>query len=191
MRKFRILVVLAIGLFALASAAPARAVTLTPVCAGGCFDVAIEIDATLNSVQLTMDFGGYVGTASNHPDLEAVAFKLYTNDDVVWTPAAGNPFASYTPGGLSDGGCNGSGEGWDCFAGTFDIIAAGKPELTLNYDITGAAALRDAADSSFKAKFGPQNGWLISEKMIPEPTGAAMFLIGGLVMGSAVRRRGA
>jgi hypothetical protein len=52
-------------------------------------------------------------------------------------------------------------------------------------------ALLGAGESSFKAEFGSatENGWLISEKMIPEPTGAAMFLIGGVVMSSAIRRR--
>ena len=46
----------AIALFALAAAAPASAVTLAPACTGGCFGVDIEIDVTLTSVQLTMDF---------------------------------------------------------------------------------------------------------------------------------------
>jgi hypothetical protein len=195
----RIVAALAVALFALASAAPASAVTLAPACAGDCFGVDIEMDVTLTSVQLTMDFEDYVGTASfppGHPDLQAIAFKLYTNDDVDWTFVSGyldsNPFSSFDSfvnGGLSNGGCNGSGNGWDCFVGNLDIIAEGKPTLTLNYAISNADALLGAGDSSFKAKFGPDNGWLISEKMIPEPTGAAMFLVGGVVMSSAIRRR--
>ena len=131
---------------------------------------------------------------AGHPDLQAIAFKLYTNDDVIWAFDSGdldsNPFTSFNSfvnGGLSNAGCNGN--GWDCFLGNLDIIAEGRPTLTLNYSISNADALRTAGDSSFKAKFGPDNGWLISEKMIPEPTGAAMFLVGGVVMSSAIRRR--
>jgi hypothetical protein len=190
-----------IAFFALAAATPASALTLTPACAGGCFGVDIELDVTLTSVQLTMDFEDYVGAATSppgHSDLEAIAFKLYTNDDVVWTFDSGDldsaPFTgfnSFVNGGLSNGGCNGNGNGWDCFNGNLDIIAAGKPTLTLNYNISNADALLGAGDSSFKAEFGSEtdNGWLISESMIPEPTGAALFLVGGVVISSATRRR--
>jgi hypothetical protein len=185
----RIFAALAVALFALASAGPASALSLTPAnCPGDCYGVDIELDVTLTSVQLMMDFQNYVGTVPAHDDLEAIAFKLYTTE-VVWTPAPGNPFDDFTNGGLNSNGCSDSGNGWDCFAGNFDIIAAGKPTLTLDYTITGATALLGAGDSSFKAKFGPQDGWLISESMIPEPTGAALFLVGGVVMSSGIRRR--
>ena len=96
MRASRGFAALAIALFALASAGPAGAVSLVPVCADGCFGVDIELDVTLTSVQLTMHFQNYVGTSSFHPDLEAVACKLNTNDDVTWDPVPGNPFASFT-----------------------------------------------------------------------------------------------
>lgn len=197
----RILAALAVSLFALASGAPAQALTLTPVCADGCFGVDISVDVTLTDVQLTMDFEDYVGTDTfppGHAELEAVAFKLFTNDDVNWTFVSGSldsdPFTSFETlvnGGLADGGCTATGFGWDCFLGNLDIIAEGKPTLTLNYAISNADALLGAGDSSFKAEFGSatDNGWLISEKMVPEPTGAAMFLVGGVVMGSAIRRR--
>ena len=199
MRVSQTCAALAVALFALASAAPASAVTLAPACAGNCFGVDIELDVTLTSVQLTMDFEGYVGTATfppGHSDLEGIAFKLYTNDDVHWTFVSGDldsaPFASFDSfvnGGLNNSGCNGSGSGWDCFLGNLDIIAAAKPSMTLNYSISNAEALLGASGSSFKAKFGPDNGWLISEKMIPEPTGAALFLVGGVITSSAIRRR--
>lgn len=201
MRASRALSVLPVVLFALASTRPAGAITLVPACAGDCFGVDIEVDVTLTSVQLTMDFEHYVGTATfppGHSDLEAIAFKLYTNDDVSWTFVSGtldsDPFADFDSlqeGGLADGGCTGSGHGWDCFEGNLDIIAEGNPTLTLNYSISNADALLGAGASSFKAEFGDvdQNGWLISEAMVPEPTGAAMFLVGGVVMSSAIRRR--
>jgi len=149
----------AIALFALASAAPAGALTLAPACAGDCFGANIEADVTLTRVRLTMDFENYVGRGTlppRHPVPEGIAFKLYTNDDVVWTfDSSGvhsNPFTSF-----------------NSFV---------HPGLNNN-----------SGGSSFKARFGPHNRGPISEAMIPEPAGAAMFLIGGVVMSSAVRRR--
>jgi hypothetical protein len=167
---------------------------------GDCFGVDIEVDVTLTSVQLVMDFENYVGETTfppGHKDLEAIAFKVFTNDDVIWTFASGSldsdpfttSFDTLVNGGLADSGCKGSGEDWDCLAGSLDIIAAGKPTMTLNYSISNADALRGAGDSSFQAKFGPEDGWLISEALIPEPTGAALFLVGSFVVRSSVRRR--
>lgn len=200
MRAFRF--ALAVALFGLLSAGSASAITLVPECTGGCFGVDIELNVTLTSVQLTMDFEDYVGTPSfppGHPDLEAIAFKLYTNDDVEWELDSAyldladfdGGFDTLTNGGLNDSGCKGTGDGWDCFAGSLDILDEEnlKPELTLNYIISNADALRGAGESSFQAKFGPDNGWLISETMIPEPTGAALFLVGGVVVSSSIRRR--
>jgi hypothetical protein len=201
MSTSRIISVLAFALFASVAGAPANALTLTPACEGDCFGVDIEVEVTLTSVQLTMDFEDYVGTETfppGHPELEAIAFKLFTNDDVNWEFVSGSldsdPFTgfdSFVNGGLANGGCTGSGNGWDCFLGNLDIVAEGNPILTLNYAISNADALLGAGASSFKAEFGSatDNGWLISEKMIPEPSGAAMFLVGGVVMGSAIRRR--
>ena len=195
----RTTVALAIALFASASAGPAIALTMVPGCADGCFGVDIVVDATLTSVQVSMDFENYAGTATfppGHSDLEAIAFKLYTNDDVNWTFVSGtldsDPFTSFDSfvnGGLNNSGCDGNGNGWDCFLGNLDIIAEGKPTMTLNYSISNADALSGTGDSSFKAKFGPENGWLISENLIPEPNSAVLFLVGGVVVSSAIRRR--
>jgi hypothetical protein len=210
----------AVALFALASAGPARALSLFPECAGDCYGLDsddIRVDVTLNSVQLTMNFQTYGGSDTNppgHPNLEGIAFKLFTNDDVNWNPESAwgrfgdkefgpleptlAPF-QFAEGVLSNNGCSdkGSGNGWDCFEATEELDIIGlinavppeDPVLELNFNISNAEALRGAGESSFKVDFGPQNGWLLSEALLPEPTGAALFLVGALVINSAMRRR--
>jgi hypothetical protein len=196
---------LAVALFALVSAKPASALSLYPACTGDCFGVDITVNVSLTNLQIIMDFENYVGTSGfppGHPNLEAFALKIFTNDAVTYSFVSGdldgNSYTNYTtqdPGGLANGGCKDVGTGWDCFAyddpvpGPLDIIADGKRTLTLNYTISNAGALRGAGDSSIQVLFGPDNGWLISEALIPEPTGAALFLVGGVVLHSSVRRR--
>lgn len=102
-------------------------------------------------------------------------------------------------GGISAGGCSGSGSGFDCA----DWIAAGPGTpvggtLSFEFDqtVNNGAFFAGLEGSSIKVRYvdanGTKVGALVSESLssppIPEPTAALVFAAGLAVIGSRTRR---
>jgi hypothetical protein len=88
-----------------------------------------------------------------------------------------------------NGTCSEGPSGFVCLtlAAPQDMLADGKT-YSYTFSVTGILA---QDEWSYRGKFGPGTGWVISETAppIPEPTSAAVFGLGALIVGAALRRR--
>ncbi len=142
----------------------------------------------------SMDFAGYAGSSSDHQYLTNIAFKAFTSmsvvtlDEIIWTAATDGDL--FSPSNVNNSGCvtgPGSNAGMVCVELDPAVDATMGGEIFAHFTVTGDL---DLSEWSYRGKFGPENGWVISESgvPIPEPTAAMLFAVGLLVARSRVRR---
>ena len=104
------------------------------------------------------------------------------------------------PGGISAGGCSGSGSGFDCadwIAAGVGTAVGGTLSFVFDQTVGNGALFAGLEKSSIKVRYvdaeGRKIGALVSESLsssapIPEPTAALVFAAGLAVVGSRSRR---
>lgn len=139
----------------------------------------------------SMNFTGYQGSVSNHPNLTHVAFKAFKS---IGTVVLDNPSLGELdwPSNVSNGGCADPPQNAKmvCVTLTPAQSATGGGTFSAAFSVTGGVLKTD--EWSYRGKFGPGNGWVISESAtppIPEPTSAAVFALGALIAGGVLHRR--
>lgn len=144
----------------------------------------------------SMDFTGYEGSATQHPYLTNIAFKAFSDisfvdiDSIVWTtPTDGTLVYPSNINGQSGGCVTGSGSeaGMVCVDLDPYVDATSGGEIVASFTVTGDLL----GDSwSYRGKFGPERGWVISESgaPVPEPTAAMLFAAGLLLARFRMRR---
>jgi hypothetical protein len=183
----------------LLSSAALTAGTIGPDC-GSCFGGVYSVSADLLStaglqqtwrVTYDLDLTGYNGP-STATYVSAVAAKVVSGPNLYdWETAVpgGTPTNGTwvdKTGGLSNGGCNGSGGGWVCLQWTSGAQLLVGSAYTWVFDVTiQSGTLLDIG--SIKADFDPGNGIILSENInvpgvrVPEGGAAELtLLLGGL-----------
>ena len=130
----------------------------------------------------------------NHQFLTEVGFKLSdlnsTDDDTV--SMVGDFGTLYFPSNVNQGsdGCDtdGSNAQFACVTLRNPIDATVDGTYVFQFNLTGDYTLTDA---TFRGKFGPGTGWIISETgaPIPEPSAALVFGMGAMIVGRRSIRR--
>lgn len=156
----------------------------------------ITVDPTgtvgVYEVTLTLDTADFVGDAT-HDVVQSLGFKAFTSvTDVslISTSYAGD---LYWPSNVNNTNPNcdqdGSSAGFVCFDYVPDVSATSDLVITTRFSVTGT--LDETLAWSFRGKYGTGPGWVISTSAppIPEPTSAAVFGLGALIVGAALRRR--
>ncbi len=154
-------------------------------------------------ILLTIDTSGYTGSGVA---IDSVALKISSAADDAKLVSAPGGLSSWTlvPGGLSGGGCNGSGSGFECasYTGPSRVGAAVGGTLSWIFDVDVHGALfTDLAAASIKARYvtngGAKTGDLVSENItlgpptsVPEPS-SALLLAAGVGIALWRRRRSA
>jgi hypothetical protein len=131
--------------------------------------------------------------ATGHEYLTDIGFKAFSSvesaslDAIVWNTSTSGTF--FESGNVSNAGCEGpSSAGFICVADlapSVDATMGGVFRAT--FTVTGTIKLDEW---TFQGKFGPENGWLISETAapVPEPSAALVFGL-GIVLAESLRRR--
>jgi hypothetical protein len=147
-------------------------------------------EGTFN-VEWYMNFAGYEGEEDDHQFLTEIAFKAFTNVTAVslvgidpMTAVSGDDIY---PSNVNNGGCDpGSDANMVCVSLTEGIDATMGGDVTAYFSVTGDLKLDEWA---YRGKFGPEDGWVISEGAtpIPEPSAALVFAAGLVVASVRVR----
>lgn len=157
----------------------------------GTLDVEGPIGSGAGTFEVTwsIDLDGFEGTATDHPQLTDIGFKAFAQvssvrvDELMWSN--GTTGTLFESGNISNAGCTGpSPAGFVCMTG-FDPVIDATLGGTFSARFTVEGRLADD-EWSFRGKFGPQNGWVISETAaapIPEPSAAILFALGAVVAG--------
>ncbi len=147
----------------------------------------------------TMDFEGYEGGVDNHQYLTHIAFKafsdisylkldsiLYVNVDSMTSSVSG--LALY-PANVNSSGCaDGSMAGLVCVELDPRVDATNDGEIFAYFTVIGDLKLDEW---SYRGKFGPKTGWVISESAtpVPEPSAALVFALGLVTVSTRMRAR--
>ena len=152
-----------------------------PILAGtGSYDVA-----------WSMDFTDYEGSVGDHQYLTNIAFKAFTDitavnlDSVSWGSVVGG--TALYPANVNNGGCDaGSNAGMVCVTLDPMVDATMGSEFSAHFTVVGDL---DLAEWSYRGKFGPEDGWVISESSapVPEPSAALVFAAGIAIASVRVR----
>ena len=163
-------------------------------------------------ITLSVDTDGYTGAGEY---LDQVGLKVSSrapfSETLVSAPGGVSAW-SLAPGGISNNGCSGSGNGFLC-ANSLSVLNSGKgveiepgngsgADYTWVFDVTvsNGKLFTGVDDASVKARFvdtfGRKTGSLVSEDItlatvtaVPEPETYAMLLAGLGLMGFVARRR--
>ena len=143
-------------------------------------------------VTWSLNSSTFVGDAT-HNVVQSLAFKAFTSISAVSVaPTDSGPAGTlYWPSNVNgNGGANcvtSSEAGFVCFDFVPDVATGGT--ISKTFLVTGT--LNEGLDWSFRGKYGTGTGWVISASAppVPEPTSAAVFGLGALMVGAALRRR--
>ena len=194
---------------AILSGAVAKADTIGPggctSCLGSSYTLSYATTTTANvfDVTLVVDASGFSNPSSDL--LNSVSLKVSSATPTATLISAPTGFSSTIAGGLSAGGCNGSGSGFFCSESSGLGLAVGQPSdiysFTWAVTVANAGVLFTGVDeASVKALYvganGRQNG-ITSENItldsgmtaVPEPTSIALFGSGLLAAAGAIKRR--
>jgi hypothetical protein len=129
--------------------------------------------------------------ATGHTLLTHVAFKAFSSIDNVALddPTVG---ALNYPSNINGSCAASSPAGFVCVTLANPVLATAGGTFDVTFDVTGGVLAKD--EYSFRGKFGPRTGWVISESAppgseIPEPSAAIVFGSGLLLVGARLRRR--
>lgn len=156
-----------------------------------------SIDADTTKVVWSLDTTGFndgEAVSTNHEDLTHIAFKVggVTSVSLV-DPTLGTV---NFPSNVSNGGCSGSSPAsFVCLTLDNPIDATVNQLIEVEFLVEGNLDLN--GEVAFRGKYGPGNGWVISEtatpgrgeEPIPEPSAALVFAAGLLIAGSRMRAR--
>lgn len=153
----------------------------------------IEAGTGTYDVVWSMDFEGFEGATDDHQYLTEVAFKAFhditsvTLDSIIWTSSVTG--SALYPANVNNSGCvDGSSAGMVCVTLDPSVDATMGGELIANFTVEGDL---DMSSWSYRGKFGPENGWVISESAapVPEPSAALVFAAGMVVASVRMRAR--
>lgn len=151
---------------------------------GGNFTVLWSIDFT--------NFDDADAIATGHEYLTNVGFKAFNKNSIITLDDL-SIGTFYYPSNVSNGGCDTSSSASLACVTLNDpgILATGGGTFSVLFNVSNGTLLGEES-WSFRGKYGPDDGWVISENNncppIPEPTAALIFGLGALVVGSASRR---
>jgi hypothetical protein len=140
----------------------------------------------------TTGFNDATATSTNHTLLTHIAFKAFTSlSSVSFAAEPGDNLTGtlFANSNLSGNGCSLiASAGFVCVDIT-DVDATINTVYQKSFLVVGT--LDTTLAWTFKGKYGPGPGWVISEQAppIPEPASAALFGLGVLVAGAALRKR--
>jgi hypothetical protein len=141
----------------------------------------------------SMDFAGYEGSVDDHQYLTHIAFKAFSDisavtlESTTWDSAVSG--TALYPSNVNNGGCTaGSNAKMVCVTLDSDVDATMGGEFSARFSVTGDLNL---SEWSYRGKFGPEDGWVISESAapIPEPSAALVFAAGIGVISARMRSR--
>jgi hypothetical protein len=141
----------------------------------------------------SMDFTGYEGSVGDHQYLTNIAFKAFSDitmvslDSTTWDSAVSG--SALYPANVNNGGCQaGSNAKMVCVTLDPAVDATMGGEFSAHFTVTGDLNL---SEWSYRGKFGPENGWVISESAapVPEPSAALVFAAGLAVISARMRSR--
>jgi hypothetical protein len=137
------------------------------------------------SIDLT-NFDDADAVATGHTLLTHVAFKAFTSISSVELddPTVGN---LAFPSNVSNAGCAASSPaGFVCVTLASPVLATAGGTYDVSFTVVGVL---NEGEVSYRGKFGPRNGWVISESfVIPEPSAALIFGAGLLLVRTRIRR---
>jgi PEP-CTERM motif len=187
---------------------PAAATLIGPscgTCQGSTYEISysgtpIATTATTETwrITYTIDATGYSGGGTH---LDTVALKvssMLVGATLVSAPG-GIGLWNETLGGLNASGCSGAGSGFDCVeataVGTSPVVPGFVYTWVFDLEMATGALFTGTDESSVKARYvddgGIKVGDLVSENitltLVPEPSTAALVLLGAALLGA--RRR--
>lgn len=194
----------AVGFLAVPGAAQAGPITFTNFTPQGSWALVNNgIVGSLQSITLYFDPTGYVNTGSAATDyINSVSVKVSnalgsSGSSLSSTTAAGT--WTFQLGGLSNGGCNGSGAGFACAQDGMAALVNSTMSWTFLLNLNGNALLTGANAASIKAQFmnSPtgSNGNILSQNItlqgqpVPEPGTMMLLSTGLLALAAGFRRR--
>jgi hypothetical protein len=140
-----------------------------------------------------MNFDGYTGSVDDHQYLTHIAFKAFNNvtavsygvDGIDWTSPVDGALAF--PSNVNNAGCKDKSDA-EMVCVTLDpmVDATQGGIITADFVVTGDLL----EDWSYRGKFGPESGWVISESgssAVPEPSAALVFGAGLIAVGCRFR----
>jgi hypothetical protein len=147
----------------------------------------VDLGSSVYDVTLSIDTTGYTGSRTQ---IEAASFKAiqgFTSVTLDGTP--GGTWSAPTEHGINNSLCAGDGNDFVCTEGS---VAIARGAQTWSFTVNGGS-LMPVYDWHIGFKYGPGNGKIVSvpgagAPAVPEPTAFPTFAVGGLVIGSAVRR---
>lgn len=150
------------------------------------------VDADTTKVTWGMDTTGFhdaEAVSTGHTDLLDVSFKIpgITGADLM-DPTVGS---LNFPSNVNNAGCAaGSPASFVCLSLASPIDVTVDQTIEVGFLVEGP--LDFGGEISYRGRFGPANGWVISESTtsppIPEPTAIAVFVLGLAIVGSTARR---
>lgn len=150
------------------------------------------IDADTTKVVWGMDTSGFhdlAATKTDHTLLTHVAFKVSGITSAELMDASLGLYSDVFPSSLSNGGCGlGSPSSFVCLTLANPIDATDDQLIEIAFLVEGSLDLDSSI--SYRGKFGPGTGWVISESTgpaVPEPSAALVFGLGLLVLRSRLR----
>ncbi len=152
-----------------------------------------ETGTNTYDVVWAMNFNDYEGGVGDHQYLTHIAFKAFSDissvtlDSITWTSLVSG--TALYPANVNNGGCDaGSSAGMVCVELDPHVDATNGGELLANFTVVGDLMLDEW---SYRGKFGPENGWVISESAtpIPEPSAALVFALGMVAASTRMRAR--